>query len=78
MGKINFKSSKPNKCSWGGGNFSLTHPKLWEYIKSNVKAFFITGIIVFVVTASATTVKVLHSRQVRYKNDNVMIIKLEI
>ena len=54
---------------WGGGNFSCRHPKLWSYIKSNVKAFFITGAITFVVTASATTVKILHSRQVRYKND---------
>ena len=54
---------------WGGGNFSCRHPKLWSYIKSNVKAFFITGAITFVVTASATTAKILHSRQVRYKND---------
>ena len=36
-------------------------------MKSNVKAFFITGAITFVVSASATTI--LHSRQVRYKND---------
>ena len=51
----------------GGGNFSCRHPKLWSYIKSNVKAFFVTGAITFVVSASATTI--LHSRQVRYKND---------
>ena len=63
------KKSNTNKCSGGGGNFSCRHPKLWSYIKSNVKAFFITGAITFVVTASATTVRILHSRQVRYKND---------
>ena len=62
------KKSQTNVLG-GGGNFSCRHPKLWEYIKSNVKAFFITGAITFVVTVSATTVKILHSSQVRYKND---------
>ena len=61
------KQFNTNVCSGGGGNFSCRHPKLWSYIKSNVKAFFITGAITFVVSASATTI--LHSRQVRYKND---------
>ncbi len=51
----------------GGGNFSCRHPKLYKWLISNLKALFIGGAISFVVTASATVI--LHSRQVRYKND---------
>ena len=61
------KLNTNRRSGGGGGNFSCRHPKLWSYIKSNVKAFFITGAITFVVSVSATTI--LHSRQVRYKND---------
>ena len=52
----------------GGGNFSCRHPKLWEYIKSNIKAFFITGAITFVVTVSATTY--LNSQNIKYRRGN--------
>ena len=60
---------KNNQTNAFLNKFSLKYPKLLKFLKSNVKAFLITGVIVFAITASATAVKILHSRQVRYKNE---------
>lgn len=62
--KEKIKSNHTNKCF--RDNFTLTHPIVYKYIISNLKAFFLGGLISFVMAASATVI--LHSRQVQYKD----------